>query len=399
MTVVAARNAVGAVFVLNGLLFSCLVARLPDVRSGLDLTNGPLGLLLLTISVGSLATLTMSGRLVARFGASSVVRAGCLLAFLGAAVTAVGVDAAASVPVTAVGFVLFGAGNGCWDVAMNVEAAEVERELGRTIMPRFHAGWSLGAFAGAGAGVVLTRWEVPMAAHLLGGAVLACGVAIWAAGRFVAVPPEDGSAGETDPASGEGVRRSAWTEPRTLAIGLMVLCFTVAEGAANDWLTLALIDGYGARHWVGVAGFAAFVCAMTIGRLVGPVVLDRFGRVPVLAGSAIAAAAGVVLVVYGAAPPVVALGILLWGLGTALGFPVGMSAAADDPVGAARRVGVVATVGYGAFLTGPPLLGALGDAVGTLESLVAVAVLLVVAVGTTRAAGRRSDVGSSSTRG
>ena len=81
----------------------------------------------------------------------------------------------------------------------------------------------------------------------------------------------------------DAVRRaSAWLEPRTLAIGLMVLAFTLAEGAANDWLALSLVDGYDARHWVGVLGFALFVASMTLGRLGGPVVLDRFGRAPTM---------------------------------------------------------------------------------------------------------------------
>jgi fucose permease len=169
----------------------------------------------------------------------------------------------------------------------------------------------------------------------------------------------------------------------------MVLCFAAVEGAANDWLTLALIDGYDAPHWVGVAGFALFVSAMTLGRLTGPAALDRWGRVPVLAVLAIVSGAGVLVVVAGVSGPAAGLGIVMWGSGVALGFPVGMSAAADDPVGSARRVSVVATIGYGAFLTGPPLLGALGDRVGTLHSLFAVAALMGIAVLTVGAAGER----------
>ena len=147
---------------------------------------------------------------------------------------------------------------------------------------------------------------------------------------------------------------SAWLEPRTLAIGVMVLAFTVAEGAANDWLSLALIDGYDVAHWVGVTGYVAFVCAMTVGRVTGPVVLDRFGRAPVLWGSSALAAAGTLLVILGGNLVVVGLGILVWGLGASLGFPVGMSAAADDPARSAARVSVVSTIGYGAFLGRPP---------------------------------------------
>ena len=173
--------------------------------------------------------------------------------------------------------------------------------------------------------------------------------------------------------------RSAWLEPRTLAIGFMVLAFTLAEGAANDWLALSLVDGYGARHWVGVLGFALFVATMTCGRLVGPIALDRFGRAPTMLVSALAAFVGVLIVVEVGLAPVAVIGIVLWGLGAALGFPVGMSAAGDDPLRAARRVSVVSTIGYGAFLAGPPLLGFVGNQVGTLDSLLVVAAAMVPA--------------------
>jgi MFS family permease len=162
----------------------------------------------------------------------------------------------------------------------------------------------------------------------------------------------------------------------------MVLAFTLAEGSANDWLALALVDGYDARHFVGVAGFALFVTAMTTGRLVGPVLLDRFGRVPVLLASAAAAFVGLLMVIVGGGvgqPAYAVVGIVVWGLGAALGFPVGMSAAADDPRRAARRVSVVSTVGYGAFLAGPPLLGFVGNQVGTLHSLYVVVATMVPA--------------------
>jgi MFS family permease len=116
---------------------------------------------------------------------------------------------------------------------------------------------------------------------------------------------------------------------------------------------------------------------MTAGRVTGTVLLDSFGRLPVLWGSMGVAAVGVVLVVLGQVPVLVTVGIVLWGLGASLGFPVGMSAAADDPAHAAARVSVVATIGYTAFLGGPPLLGFLGSHLGVLQALLVVSVVLV----------------------
>jgi len=366
-TVLAARNAVSAVFVLNGFGFASLFSRVPDIRSGLDLDNSGLGLLLLVGAAGSVLALPSAGGLIRRGSAATVVRGGCVLVSLGLVLVAIGVDALGSVAATAVGLFVYGVGTGVWDVAMNVEGAAVERGLGRAILPRFHAGWSLGSVSGAGLGVLVTALGVPIAGHLVLAALVAL-VALPAARTFLPVEPEEKGA----PTTG-----SAWREPRTLAIGLMVLAFALTEGAANDWLALALIDGYDAPRWVGVAGFAAFVVAMTTGRVLGTYVLDRFGRVLVLRSTALLALAGLLLLIFGSHPVLVGLGIVTWGLGASLGFPVGMSAGADDPARAAARVSVVSTIGYAAFLAGPPVLGFVADQVGTLQSLLVVAVLLV----------------------
>jgi predicted MFS family arabinose efflux permease len=361
---------VALVFAANGVLFASLVSRVPQVRSGLGLDNGALGLLLLTIAVGSLAALPSTGGLVARWGARRVVRVGATASALGLVVAATGAGPVGSVPLTAVGLVLYGAGVGAWDVAMNVEGAEVERRSGRTIMPRFHAAFSLGTVGGALLGVLVVRQELPLVAHLASVAALAVGTVVLASADF----PATGTGGD----DGVGAAR-AWLEPRTVVIGMLVLTFAVAEGAADDWLAVALVDGHDAAPWIGVAGYAVFVTAMTVGRLVGSSVLDRWGRAVALWASAALLVAGVLLVVHGSGWPWVGAGCLAWGLGSALGFPVGMSAAADDPAGAAARVGVVSTIAYGAFLGGPPLLGALGDRVGTLDALQVVALLMVPA--------------------
>lgn len=368
--VTAARNAVALTFALNGLCFATLVSRIPDLRSGLGLDNGELGLLLLAIAAGSVLALPSSGRIIERIGAAGVVRVGAVLTAVGLGAAALGVAALDSVAATAAGFFAYGLGTGVWDVAMNVEGAEVERRLGRTVMPRFHAAWSLGSIVGAAVGIPMAAVHAPLPAHLGGVGVLApAAVAVW--GRAFLAPTRLPESGATP--------RSAWREPRTLAVGVMVLAFATVEGSANDWLSLAIIDGYDAPHWLGVAGFSVFVTAMTTGRLVGPVALDRWGRAPVLWATSASAAAGILLVVLGGHPLLVGVGIVIWGLGASLGFPVGMSAAADDPTRAAARVSVVSTIGYAAFLAGPPLLGQLADRVGTLESLLAVAALMVPA--------------------
>ena len=169
----------------------------------------------------------------------------------------------------------------------------------------------------------------------------------------------------------------AWREPRTLVIGLMVMCAALIEGIANDWLALGLVDGYEVSNAVGAVGFAVFLAAMTVGRMAGTRLVDRFGRLPVLRtrpcwprGCAAGRLGGSLAV---------ALRRVVWGFGAALGFPLGMSAASDDPRRAAARVSVVASVGYAAFLAGPPILGWLGDHEGVLNALLVVVAAAVVA--------------------
>ena len=122
--------------------------------------------------------------------------------------------------------------------------------------------------------------------------------------------------------------------------------------------------------------------------------LDRFGRVPVLWSTMALAGGGVLLIVFGGNAFFVVLGIVLWGVGASLGFPVGMSAAADDPRRAAARVSVVSTIGYAAFLAGPPFVGFVADEVGTLNALLVVAFVLVPSALVVPAARERQPSGT-----
>jgi MFS family permease len=367
-----ARNAVLATFFVNGFAMATWASRIPAVRDALDLGPARLGLLLLAVSVGALLALPTTGGLVERFGASRVVMVAAIVEGVGLVLLAVGAGALTALPVTAAGLLLVGVGSGAWDVAMNVEGAEVERRLGRSVMPRFHAAFSLGTVAGAGVGALVIYAGAGVDWHVAVVALLVVGLGMLTARGFLPVSPS-----HPEPVKGSALE--AWREPRILAVGVMVLAMALTEGVANDWLAVAMVDGYGAPAWVSAAAFALFVTSMTIGRVFGTVLLDRFGRLQVLWGTMAVAAAGVVLVVLGQAPVLVGAGIVLWGLGASLGFPVGMSAASDDPARAPARVSVVATIGYTAFLGGPPLVGFLGSHFGVLQALLVVSVVLVPA--------------------
>ncbi len=368
----SARNAVYVVFIAAGFAFASWAARIPQVRSQLRVSPGVLGLILLSVAIGSTIAMPLSGLVITRIGERRAVLVMSLISATGLATVAVGYQH--GIPLVVAGLFLFGFGTGNWDVAMNVQAAAVEQALGRSIMTRFHAGWSIGTVAGAGLGAIMVAAGVPVTAHLLAVAA-AVAVAVPAATRHF-LPHA-----AADPAD-TAVRRSplrAWTEPRTLLIGLFVLCMAFTEGTGNDWLSLGVITGYHATPVLGTLTLATFLAAMTTGRWFGPRFIDRFGRVGMLRAGAATALAGLLLIIFGRFLPVALAGAVLLGLGTSLGFPVGLSAAADNPRYAAGRVSTASSIGYVAFLAGPPSIGFLGDHVGVLRALSLAGVLLVVA--------------------
>jgi MFS family permease len=367
---VRARNAVAAVFFLNGFVTATWLSRIPAVRSTLDLSSGQLGLLLLAPAAGSVLSLPLAGHVVKRLGARRAIRAFGSVCTGGVALAGVGVSTHL-VLVAVVGLFCFGLGTGTYDVAMNVEGAAVEQLMRRSIMPRFHAGWSLGTVAGALFGAGAAALGVSVVVHLVAITALALGLTLLASRWLLTADPH----GEDRPAHPRAALR-AWTERRTLLIGIVTLCAALAEGVANEWFGQALVYGYDQSQAVGAIGLWVFVSTMTLGRTFGTTVIDRWGRVLTLRLSALAAALGITLVVVGPWLGIALVGGALWGLGTALGFPMGMSAAADDPTWAAPRLGVVASIGYLAFLGGPPLVGFIADDVGVRRAIAVVLVAL-----------------------
>ena len=366
-TIERAKLAVAAVFVLNGLAFASWVSRVPAIRDGLDLTPGRVGLLLLCLSTGTAIALPVSGAVVSRIGPARTILLTSLVGIVGFVVMAAGL-AAAAVPLVGVGMLVYGMGTSAWDVAMNVEAADVERRLDRILMPRFHAGFSAGTVIGALVGAGCARLDIGLPAQLVGTAVVLLATVPVAVRNFTPVEIEDPGA-EPSPSV-----LTAWREPHTLMIGLVVLAFALSEGIANDWVALALVDGYDAGQALAAAGFAVFVTAMTLGRIFGGSLVERLGRVTTLRITGVLVALGVAGVVWSPGLPGALAGAALWGVGASLGFPLGMSAAADDERRSAGRVAVVSSIGYTAFLGGPPLVGLLADSVGVHQAIVVGAV-------------------------
>lgn len=374
----AAVRGTYAAFIACGFSIASWASRIPQVRDHLHLTPSALGLVLLSIGVGSLVSLPLAGVIVHHLGSRWTVTSMAVLQGLAIAGVALGYLAGV-VPVVA-GLFVFGLSNGAWDPAMNVQGAAVERALGRSIMSRFHAGFSAGTVAGALVGVGMVALHVPVTLHLMLVALVTAVAVPIGARYFLPEPDESESSSGEQNGSLTGGAFLRWLEPRTLLVGIFVLAFAFTEGAGNDWTAVALIDGYHAPAALGTLALALFLAGMTGGRWFGAGLLDRYGRVRTVRTLAVLALAGLLLFVFGRVAALALAGALLWGAGASLGFPTGMSAAADDAAAAAGRVSVVASIAYCGFLLGPPSIGFLGNRFTVLHALTAVPALLLVAV-------------------
>lgn len=374
--------AVLGIYLASGLSISAWLVRVPAIAGELGLSAGPLGLLLLAQTVGAFLSVSASGPVVMRLGAQRTIWVTFALMMAGGFGLAAGVTLLHSVVVSGVGLGLFGLGQATYSVAANVQGAGVERALGKQRMPLMHGCFSVGTVLGSVVGTVMTALGVSVFAHMAGVYVVVIALVVVSM-RFTRHEGGDvrttttGLLAIVDQGGGPYSVRHAWRERRTVLIGLFVLGMALAEGAANDWVALALTDGYDAPASVGAIGYGLFVTAMTTGRLLGTGVLNAYGRVAVMRVACSLAIVGLAVFVLSPWLWLGLIAVFVWGVGAALGFPVGMSAAADDPVRASARVSVVSTIGYGAFLGGPPLLGLLGEALGVRNGLAVVLVLVV----------------------
>jgi hypothetical protein len=364
------RLATTALFSLSGFVFGSWAARVPDISGQVDATPTSLGLALLFMSAGALATMQLTGALCARIGAGLVSAAAAVLL----CAATVGPGLVASVSGLGAALLVFGAVTGIVNVAANSLGVRVEAALGHPVLPSLHAGFSFGGLAGALVGGVAGAVGA-VAPHLL--AVAAAGLLVTALIAPTLVASDRANVAE--PAAPEDGGDAAPSSPRRLVVllGAIAGCTAFGEGALSDWGALHLRETLHATPAYAAAGYAGFCLTMGLGRLGGGRLLDGMGGTRLIVGGALLAAAGML---------VAALSPLLWlaiagfatvGLGLANIFPLAITRA--GALGGAAGVGLASTVGYGGLLAGPPLIGFLAEGAGLPMALTTISVLATVA--------------------
>jgi MFS family permease len=368
---------VAGLFVINAATYANVVPRLPAIKADLALSNTALGTAVAAMPVGALLSGLASGGLIARFGSRQVAVA-CGIGF-GAVLPLFA--AAPSWAVLAASFFALGLLDSLMDVSMNAHALRVQRGYGRSIVSAMHGLWSLGAVGGGVAGTLAAAAGIDLGWHLLtaGAVIVAASLLTW---RWLLPGPDDLE--REQPAAPGGLDRAdrAAARRRLTVLGLLVVMAAVIEDAPASWGAVLLRTELGTSAAVAGLVFIAFQSAMTLSRLTGDRLVDRYGAVGVVRAGALLSAGGVGLGLAIGEPASVVVGFGLAALGTGTLFPLVFHAAGNLPgVSTGHGVALVAWMSRLGFLVVPPVVGLVGDAVDLRTGLLVVpAAALVVAV-------------------
>src|ERR671913_846679 len=337
--------AIAAVFFVNGVTLASWISRIPTLAERLHLSPGQVGLALMALAAGALVAFPTAGRLVdTRSSAFTVV---CFALVMILSLPLVGV--APQLLTLFVTLFIVGFGNGGMDVSMNAQGIQVERVVGRSIISSLHGCFSLGAFMGAAIGAGVAQLGAPPLIHFLGVSVFGLAALSWIRRWLI---PDTKDPRKSDAAAAFALPpRSLWL------LGALALCASVGEGAIADWGGLYLRDVLGTGSSVAALGFAAFSVAMLAGRFSGDALVQRFGAPRLVRAGGTLAALGLGGALLLNQSGIMLIGFAAVGLGLSIVYPLVFSAAGNHPtVSAGRAVASVATVGYGGFLAGPPIL-------------------------------------------
>ncbi|HEX2904789.1 MAG TPA: MFS transporter [Jatrophihabitans sp.] len=349
-----ARVATALTFAFNGFIWAAWVPHIPEIKASLHLSDGALGLALLGPGIGSILTMPLVGKALARWNSAVVTS---VMAFATYLVLA-GPGLAGNLGTLFGALVLWGVATGCLDVSMNAQAVEVEKAYGRPIMSSFHAWWSIGTVAGTGVGILGATAGLSLARQQAGIAVIAALVTIWSVRQFIPDHPAQ-----------EYVEGGRVFEFRLLLLGLAGVCALLAEGSAGDWSPIYLHDNLHVSTGHAGLAYQTFTVTMTIGRLLGDRVVHRLGRMRSIGLLAAVGAAGLALGLSAHTTVTALLGFAALGLGLSVMVPVFFSTAADGPGAAGPKLAVVSSFSYAGFLLGPALIGQLANATGIYAAI------------------------------
>ncbi|QDS92344.1 Inner membrane protein YbjJ [Roseimaritima multifibrata] len=364
-------------FFANGFVFATWATRIPTVQAEHAFSHGQLGLALVAIAMGALLSMPLAGFLTSKYGSAPISR----ISFAVYVLSLLGLAFAPNIVTLGILMFGFGAGHGMLDIAMNVQASELETIRQKPITSSFHALWSVGGLCGASLGVFATAEQLSLSIHF---SFVSIALLLAAVPLYLHLLSDISTELHHHEHAPECPKRKHWVpSPSSLLLGAIAFSIMLGEGAMADWSAVYLHDVIGTSNSAAALGYTIFAIAMAAGRFTGDALLTKFGPVNHVRCSGVLAAAGVTLVVSATTIPIALCGFALIGLGFSTVIPAVFSASGKLP-GIPPGVGLatVSTIGYFGFLLGPPLIGCLAewfDLRTALGSLIGTSFFVVIA--------------------
>ena len=371
-----ARIAVTITFIINGFSAGSFVARIPDFKRILDISNATLGLSLLFISAGVFLALKPAGKYSAKYGSQPII----FFSTIALALSYLLLGALFSLTWFWITLFIFGFVLAAQDVSMNAHAVVVEQRAGRRLMSVFHAMFSVGTLFGGILGGVFSQFEITPLTQGSSLALLYIVAALLVRPLFL-------------PASADthhfGDEKRAKHPPIFAVLGLFGLFAALSEGAAGDWGGVLARETFGASPFISTLPYIVFCTAMIIGRLSGDYLAHRFGASKVIAAGGVIAGTGLSAGLLIGGIPAIMVAWFLLGIGLSVVIPLMFSAAGtialtrySGVIAPSEAVAKVSGVSYFGFVIGPPLIGFIADAFElrwTLMLLAGLSYLLILA--------------------
>lgn len=369
------RRALFLSFLTLGFIMASWIVRTPSIRDILDASTMEMGFILFGFSIGSMGGIICVNKLIVKTGADFAVSLGLALGVSGLIVLALG-SYMQSLLIITLGLGLIGTGVAISEVAVNFLGSHVEQKLNTPVLTLIHACFSLGTFIGAIWGIFLQSMDVKFFHHMIITFIFLVPLVIFISSQVYNAPGSKVNVESNKKNFFEVIHK----DPRLLIIGFIVLAVALAEGTANDWLPLLIVDTHKVPEQFGTLIYIVFALTMTVGRVLGTRFLQNFSVSKVMRFSSILGAVGILILVFSNNIYITGFAVILWGIGASLGFPIAMSAGAGTGSDSAIRISILATIGYTAFLIGPPLLGFVGEHIGLRMMMLIIFILLFIPI-------------------
>ena len=357
-------------FFLSGFGYATWASRIPSIQHDLHLNEAQLGTLLFAMPVGLMLTLPITGRVLSTYSSKAVMLFGAL--FFSVVLVFIGLSS--SIWQLTIALFCLGSARNLLNISANAQAVAVQTLYSKSIMATFHGVWSLAGFAGAAVGAIMVFYNINPAYHLVTVSILLLLFSLWFYGGTM----------NEEPIPQTNKKIFALPEKGLLKFAFICFASMACENTMYDWSGIYFEKAVHLPKAIATAGFVAYMIAMTSGRFLGDMLVNKYGLKILLKFSGIFIFSGFVLAVLLPYPITAGLGFILVGLGVSCIIPmVYQMVGRSTSLSSGTAIASISTIGYLGFLLVPPLVGYVAEGIGlrwAFGIIAAFGILVVVLV-------------------